>query len=148
MHRGYAAIQQVRALRRQLAGVVSIARSLPAQLLDAVKELDEKVAALEGTEEDTTFLSSEEGRSLVRLNIGLRTLLEAVDSADVAPTSPQSRMLDDLNRALAQDLSKWQEMKTKDVPALNILIRRSGLQPINPELSGAINPEGRNAIEP
>jgi photosystem II stability/assembly factor-like uncharacterized protein len=144
MHRDYEAVQQVRGLRQQLTGVVSVARSLPVQLLDAVKELDQKTAALEGSLEGTTFLSTQEGRSLIRLNVGLRTLLEAVDSADIAPTSAQSKMLAELNGALDQDLSRWQEIKTKDVPAVNILIRQSGLQPLNPELSMGINPEWQN----
>jgi photosystem II stability/assembly factor-like uncharacterized protein len=146
MHRDYGAIEQARGLRRQLTGIVRVARSLPPQLLDAIKELDQKAAALEGSEEGSTFLSTAEGRSLVRLNLGLRTLLEALDSADAAPTSAQSKMLDGLNSALDQDLSKWQEIKSKDVPALNTLIRQSGLPPLNPEWSMGVH-HSRPSVE-
>jgi photosystem II stability/assembly factor-like uncharacterized protein len=145
MHRDYIAIQQVRGLRHQLTAMASVSRSLPAPLLDAIKELDQKAAALEGSEEDSSFLSTAEGRSLARLNVGLRTLLTALDSADAAPTSSQSKMLAELKSALDQDLSKWQEIKSKDVPALNTLIRQSGLQPLNPELSMGVHHSGRSA---
>ncbi len=115
MHRDFVALQEVRSLREQLK---------KANLPDA-NALDAKAAAIEGTE-GFQYLSTPEGRSLTRLNAGLAQLLGGIDSADAAPTTQQTAMFRELDAALREQLDRWQEIKNKDVPALNEQLKKSG----------------------
>ena len=71
---------------------------------------------------------------MARLNVGLNTLLTAVDSADAAPSTQAVSMFSDLKNALDQQLARWEAIKSKDVPELNRKLKRSGLPQLNPEL--------------
>jgi photosystem II stability/assembly factor-like uncharacterized protein len=140
MHRDYEAVQQLRSLRRQLKGLKD--RASQSKLAHAIAALEKKAADLEG---DTggygaRFLSTPEGRSLARLNAGLNTLLGAVDSADAAPTTSAVSTFNDVKSALEDQLARWREIKTKDVPALNLKLRESGMQPVNAD-SAALLPD-------
>lgn len=115
MHRDFVALQEVRSLREQLK---------KANRPEAAA-LDQKAAAIEGTE-GFQYLSTPEGRSLTRLNAGFSQLLANVDGADTAPTSQASAMFGELDAGLRQQLEHWQEIKNKDLPALNEQLKKSG----------------------
>ena len=134
MRRDYETLQQLRSLRRQLKNLIEKARQ--GQLKETVSALESKAAELEGNEGGygRTFLSTAGGRSLARLNAGLNTLLAAVDSADAAPTTQAVSTFSDLNNALDQQLARWDVIKSKDVPELNLKLKRFGLPRLNPEL--------------
>ena len=154
LHRDYQAIQQVRSLRAQLkplteennknapsgqnsanrGGSAPVA-SIPAEISQAAAALESKAAALEGTEGGwaTSFLSTPQGRSLARLNAGFSAVLTALDSADAAPTTQQSEMFDELDKALAGQLAAWNQIKTKDVPDFNELLRKAGWPSLDPQ---------------
>jgi photosystem II stability/assembly factor-like uncharacterized protein len=134
MRRDYQTLQQVRSLRQQLKNLAE--RTRQGQVRELLTALESKAAELEGSEGGygTTFLSTPEGRSLARLNAGLNSLLAVVDSADVAPTIQAVSTFNDLNSALDQQLAHWDEIKSKDVPELNLKLKRSGLPQLNPEL--------------
>ena len=138
MHRDYQTLQQVRSLRQQMKNLTE--RTRQGQIKDAVTALEGKTAELEGSEGGygTTFLSTPAGRSLARLNSGLNTLLAAVDSADVAPTIQAVSTFNDLSNALDQQLTRWNEIKSRDVQELNLKLKRSGLPQLNPELVTAM----------
>jgi hypothetical protein len=72
-------------------------------------------------------MSTPEGRSLARLNGGLNALVSALDTADAAPTTQQSAMFDELDKALEEQLSAWGQLKSKDIPALNEQLKKAGL---------------------
>jgi hypothetical protein len=131
MHSDYEALRQVRSVRQQLQALKS--RVAQGPLADAITALEKKAADLEGTEGSygARFLSTAEGRSLARLNVGLNTLLSSVDSADAAPTTHAAATFKEVQAALQEQLARWQEMKTKDVPALNSMLQKSGLPPID-----------------
>jgi photosystem II stability/assembly factor-like uncharacterized protein len=126
MHDDYEALQQVRNLRSQLKDLKTHAAQGPAA--DSLTALEKKAADLEGTEGgyNARFLSTPEGRSLARLNAGLYALLQAVDSADTAPTTQEISTLVEVQQALAQDLAAWNEIKNKDIPALNAQLSQAG----------------------
>jgi len=134
MRRDYETLQQVRSLRRQLKNLIEKVRQ--GQLKETVSALESKAAELEGNDGGygRTFLSTAEGRSLARLNAGLNTLLAAVDNADAAPTTQAVSTFGDLNNALDQQLARWDVIKSKDVPELNLKLKRFGLPRLNPEL--------------
>jgi photosystem II stability/assembly factor-like uncharacterized protein len=131
LHRDYVAIQQVRNLRSQLKALT--AGKANTAVAQAISELETKAAKLEGDTGGygTRYLSTPEGRSLARLNGGLNTLVSALDSADAAPTTQQTAMFAELEQALAEQLSAWDEMKSKHVPDLNNRLKQSGLPEID-----------------
>jgi hypothetical protein len=121
-------VQQVRSLRAQLK--VLTERKPGPEIAAKITLLETKAAALEG-EDGPRFLSTPEGRSLVRLNGGLGAVLSAVDSADAAPTTQQAAMFADLEKALGEQLSSWEQMKSKDVTELNAQLKQAGLPAID-----------------
>jgi hypothetical protein len=133
MNRDYQTLQKVKGLRQQLKALKDKGGNSP--LAEGIAALDKKAADLEGVEGGygAHFLSTPEGRSLSRLSEGLYNLLGSVDSADIEPTTQQVATFNDVNKALDQQLTEWQEIKTKDVPALNLKVHAAGMQPLNLE---------------
>jgi hypothetical protein len=131
LHRGYQAVQQVRSLRSQVKGLTD--RKPGSEIAKAIAALEAKAAALEGDGGGygTGFLSTPEGRSLARLNTGLTAVLSALDSADAAPTTQQSAMFGELEKALTTQLATWEQTKSKDVVDLNAQLSKAGLPVID-----------------
>ena len=126
LHQDYEALHQVRSLRAQLKALTGHG---PDAITKAASELEGKAAPIEGEEGGygARYLSSPEGRSLSRLNSGLGALLSALDTADDAPTTQQVAMFGELSKALEGQLSAWAQLKSKDLPALNEQLKKSGL---------------------
>jgi photosystem II stability/assembly factor-like uncharacterized protein len=131
MNESYSALQQVRSLREQLKAAK--ARVKDARLMRGIDSLEQKAAELQGTEGGwgALFLSTPEGKSLTRLNVGLNTLLSAVDSADVAPTCTENSTFKDIETVLKQQLALWNEIKTRDFSALNAQLHKFGVPPLS-----------------
>jgi len=132
LHRDYEAIQQIRGLRAQLKSLAD--KNLNLDVKTAAAALESKTTAIEGTEGGwaTSFLSTPEGRSLARLNAGFNMLLAGLDSADAAPTTQQSAMFEELEKALEEQLAAWNQIKAKDVPDLNGQLKKAGLPVLDP----------------
>ena len=131
LHRDYEALQEVKSLVAQLKA--ASAKNSKAELAQSIKELEAKVAAIEGTEGGygSRYLTTPEGRSLARLNGGFGAMLAQLDTADAAPTTQESEMFGQLEKALEEQLTAWTQLKTKDVPALNPQLKKAGLPPID-----------------
>jgi hypothetical protein len=129
LHRDWRGIQQVRSLRSQLKSLTT--KNPSASLASKIADLEKKAATLEGDADTPRYLSTPDGRSLARLNAGLGTLLSAVDSADAAPTTQQSAMFADLDKALTGALADWQQLKTKEVEDVNTELKTAGLPVID-----------------
>ena len=129
MHRDFVTLTQVRNLR---ASLKNLQQSGGAKISGPLADLDKKCSEIEGTEGGfgASFLSTPAGRSLVRLNAGLNTLLGAVDSADTAPTTQAGSSFEDVNKALDEQTARWDEIQKKDLPALNANLKKAGLRPI------------------
>jgi hypothetical protein len=99
----------------------------------AVADLEAKAAPIEGEEGGygTRYLSTPAGRSLSMLNSGLGTVLNALDTADAAPTTQQTAMFVELEKALEDQFSTWGQLKSKDIPELNQQLKKAGLPPID-----------------
>jgi hypothetical protein len=61
----------------------------------------------------------------------LATVYGIVDSADVAPTRQVVEAFTQLRSSLDQLLARWNELKTRDIPALNQQLGSSNLPAIN-----------------
>ena len=134
MHRNYDALQQLRKVRSQLKDLRQRAGQGPTA--NAITALEKTLTELEGSKGGfgAQYLSTSEGRSLARLNSALSSLLGTVDSADAAPTTQAIGMFGDVQQALEQQLSRWQEIRKQEIPTLNATIRQAGLSPINVEV--------------
>jgi photosystem II stability/assembly factor-like uncharacterized protein len=131
LHRDYQAVQQARNLRAQLKSITAAKPN--SEIARAASGLETKGEKLEGTAGGygTRYLSTPEGRSLSRLNAGFNAVVSALDTADAAPTTQETAVVADLEKALDEQLSAWDEIKTKDVPELNNRLKQSGLPEID-----------------
>ena len=141
LHRDFVALTEVRKLRARLK---NLKQSGGPTIPSFVRDLEKNAADLEGTEGGygATFLSDPAGQGLARLNSALTNLLATVDSADIAPTTQVLAMFDDVQRVLNQQLGRWEEIQTKDIPAANEALKRAGVSGI--DLGQAASPPDSN----
>jgi photosystem II stability/assembly factor-like uncharacterized protein len=128
LHKDYEALQQVRSLRSQLKSLTG-----QAAIAKPAAELEAKAASLEGEHgsHDALYLSTPEGRSLSRLNRGFAAVISALDSADAAPTTQEVAMVAELEKALDEQVSAWNQLKSKDIPELDDQLKKAGLPRID-----------------
>jgi photosystem II stability/assembly factor-like uncharacterized protein len=153
----YEALLQVRNLRAQLTAITTKTFTPGGTeehggepgtqaIRKAVAALETKAALIEGDEGGfgAHYLSTPEGRSLVRLNSGLNTLVSAHDTADAAPTTQQVAMFGELEKVLEEQLAAWTQLMAKDIPALNDQLKKAGLPPIDPKepVPGSVDAAG------
>jgi photosystem II stability/assembly factor-like uncharacterized protein len=130
LHKDYEALQQVRSLRSQLKVLAGAPDAIHRDATQkTVADLDAKAASIEGKEGGygARYLNSPEGRSLSRLNGGFSSVVSALDTADAAPTTQQVAVFGELDKALEEQLSAWERLKSKDIPALNQELKKAGL---------------------
>jgi hypothetical protein len=121
--RNYAGFQQVKELRGQLSELKKRPKDDPVAL--AASALDAKVAALAG--EPTLILETPKTASFMAVNDSLTALMALVDGADFAPSEESFAAYRRLCKGLDEALGSWQELKNKDVPALNALLAKDNL---------------------
>ncbi len=128
-------LSQLRALRTQLKKLQQGTEQK--QLVEALQALDQKAAALAGSEN-----SGRRGRgrgvrtaepTLTRLHGELGQLLETLQGADVTPTTQTVAACGDVHRALSGLSASWTELKNKDVKTVNELLRQANLPFLSPE---------------
>jgi len=104
--------------------------------LDALKELDRKVTAILGTQGGRGGgggVAAGGGRpkpTFNALNGNYAGLLSASDGADGAPTEAMKTAADDYCKDFVYLVSQWDELRTKDLPALNAQLAARNLQPL------------------
>jgi hypothetical protein len=138
MNESFAALQQVRSLRAQLADRSRVTKSLPASLTEAIQALDKQAADLEGATRTPFFgvpSSGKEPENFSTLNQHFGTLLSVADSADAAPTTQAIAVYQELESSLQGLLAGWKKLQHSDIPALNTLLKQSGLAGIDPNKS-------------
>ncbi len=119
--------EQLGVLERQLG-----ADPANADVVKAVKSLDEHA--------DSTATQLFQFRARVpkelfmnhpaTLNVKLASLQGSVDAADAAPTAQQVDVYDMLRKRLDGVLAVWKEIRTKEIPALNDLLKSHGVGPV------------------
>jgi photosystem II stability/assembly factor-like uncharacterized protein len=126
LHRDYEALQQVGSVRAQLK---SLPEKKPEAISKAADALEAKATTIEGGEGGfgARYMSTPAGRSLSMLNSGLGSVLNALDTADNAPTTQQTAIYEELDKVLAEQLSGWEQLKSKDIPELNQQLKKAKL---------------------
>jgi hypothetical protein len=134
LHDDSAALHEVAALRAALQALPAAARA--GALGQAAASLDARAKALaEGGQGGRRGPGQGRGSrgeepALAPLNDQLAGLLVAVDGSDAAPTTQQEAAAQQLERRLAGLLARWQELRSRDLPALDQELERAGLPPL------------------
>ena len=87
--------------------------------------MDAKVAALAG--EPTPILDTPKTTSFMAVNDALTALMALVDGADFAPSEESFAAYHRICKGENEALAVWQELKNKDVAALNVLLGKNNL---------------------
>jgi hypothetical protein len=127
--RDYEAVQAVRSVRAQLGAIAPRAQALSAE----IAALEQKLAGLEGGGGAGPRRASG-GATLAQLNGSLRTIFEAADSADAAPTTQLVATFAEMQKSLDSQLQQWDASKA-DIESLNQKLRQANLPPIHLDAS-------------
>jgi photosystem II stability/assembly factor-like uncharacterized protein len=124
---------QIRNLRRQLATLKE--RAGQGALAGSVTALDKKAADLEGAGTGG-FRGAGGGAgaggelTLARLSGEFSSLMSLVEGADVKPTTQAAAAFQEARNNLASLFGRWNEIKEKDVKALNSQLQAANLPPL------------------
>ncbi len=114
---------QIRELRARL-GHDAKAR----EVVHAAEEFDKKMTPVEEELIQVKSKSSEDDLNYpVKLSEQLLSLGGAVESADAAPTAQAYQVFEKLARLEDEQLAKWQDLVSKDLAALNDLMRKQDI---------------------
>ena len=105
----------------------------------ALKGLDKKAAAIGGEGRGDASSPGLPGGTidmrepnLTRLNNGFSSLIEHLQTADLAPTQPMVTAATELQKTLTKLLADWDQLKTKDIAAINVQLRAANQPVLNP----------------
>jgi hypothetical protein len=102
-------------------------------LVSASADVRKKIGAIEEELVQVNSKSSEDQANYpTMLNSKLGHLQVLVDSADAAPTAAESAVFADLDQRLEAQLTKWREVLSKDLPALNDSMRKNNVPLVAP----------------
>jgi photosystem II stability/assembly factor-like uncharacterized protein len=120
-------LRQLRALRSQLRQLREPAGQGAAA--EALANLDKKLEALEGRGGGGRFGRFGGGGpdTLGSVSGSLAMLMGVLQEADLAPTTQVVAAAAERRRALATLMGRWNEIKTRDIPAVNTQLRQSSL---------------------
>jgi photosystem II stability/assembly factor-like uncharacterized protein len=137
MQQTFDTVEQIRKLRAQIRE--SIERVDRGPLAEALAVLDKKAAAIGGEGRGDGGSPGLPGGTidmrepnLTRLNGGFSSLIEHLQSADMAPTVPMTTAATELQKVLTKLMADWNQFKTKDVAAINEQLRAANKPVLNP----------------
>jgi len=122
------AYNDISAIRKQLNALQkeAAAKRRSAKVASAAAALDGKLARLAGASPIGGGAAT-----LATINGTLAALLNAVESADAAPTAQSYAVFDETERSLQTLLTSWENVRQQDLAELNRLARRSGMREVN-----------------
>jgi hypothetical protein len=129
LRQDYDALQQVKRARALLKTLLEPRQALPGALADDVDALEKKLGNLEGVAGE--FGARARTDTLAGMNSGLAHLYEVVDSADAAPTSQAIATFAELQQSLSSLLARWNELRSRDIGALNQKLRAANLPAVD-----------------
>jgi len=137
MEKTFDTVERIRKLRAQIRELISRVDRGP--LAEALNALDKKAAAIGGEGRGDASSPGLPGGTidmrepnLTRLNNGFSSLIEHLQTADLAPTVPMVTAATELQKVLTKLMADWDQLKTKDVAAINVQLRAANQPPLNP----------------
>ncbi len=132
---GHEAVNQMRSVREQLDGLKKRlgADSGVKAVLDSADGLRKKIDAVEEKIIQPKSQSLEDTLNYpIQVTNQLMDLQGTVESADTAPTAQSYVVFDELNTRLETQLAVWREVQSKDLTALNELMKKNNVEAITP----------------
>lgn len=123
-------------LRKQIA---ELKKQAQGETLAAVNAFSEKLDRVAGSPQRFFFGGGGGGPSLATTRMQLLMLMNVLQEADVAPTSQATAAAAGLAKEVPSMIRSWDELRARDVPALNEKLRAAGL----PELKLESNSPGQ-----
>src|SRR6185437_6005221 len=137
MQQTFDTVEQIGKLRAQIREAISRADRGP--LAESLNALDKKAAAIGGEGRSDASSPGLPGGTidvrepnLTRLNNGFSSLLDTLQDADLAPTQPMIAAASGLQKTLAKLMADWDQLKAKDVAAMNEQLRAANQPVLNP----------------
>ncbi len=141
MNDSFEALAELKSAREQVKAAMGKVSSAEAK--QKLSEFDKKAAALEGAAVpgfSGVPLAGKQPENFSTLNQRFGRILAIADAADTAPTTQAEAVARELDVALRENLARWGEMKTTDVPALNQLLEKEKAGRIDPKARGGETP--------
>ncbi|HKD13259.1 MAG TPA: glycosyl hydrolase, partial [Candidatus Angelobacter sp.] len=126
-------VNQIRDIRGQINALNKRLENDPHAkvIADAGKQLDKKMTEVEEALIQTKSRSSQDVLNYpIRLNNQLVALGGVVSSADAAPTQASYEVFDMLSKQLDEQMAKWKQIVTTDVPAYDEVVRQQAIPAI------------------
>jgi hypothetical protein len=121
MNKSFDALGEVRKLRTRVKELREGGGAKGAKA-DALDALDRKLAPLAGEGGrggGQAAGAAEGGANFAQLNSSFESLLELLQSADAQPTTQAVAASAELQRRLAEALSRWSEIKSRDAKSID-----------------------------
>jgi photosystem II stability/assembly factor-like uncharacterized protein len=134
MNRSFDALTEAKSTREQIK--VAMEKTTSSDVKQELTDFDKKVAALEGAAVPGFFGLPPSGRqpeNFSTLNQRFGRVLSIADAADAAPTTQAETVAKELDAALAELSSRWNDMKRNDLSALNLALEEEKVGKIDPE---------------
>lgn len=133
------AVLLIRGVRAQLAGLLTQTRD--AGILSSVRQLDQKLAAIEGRIYQVRIQSRQDPLNYpIMLNNKLAALAAVVEQGEAAPTEQDFAVFADLSRRLDRELAGLEQLLSRDLPALNGKLTAAHLPAIERRPEPAVEP--------
>ena len=129
MTASFDALEQIGKLRAQIKDLRARAGIAPAAAA-ALAALDRRAAALEGEGGQRPPAAAPAPPGLSQIHASLSTLLDVLQQSDATPTTQAVAAAADLQQKLRGLMSGWNDLKSRDVQALNAQLRLAGLPPL------------------
>lgn len=126
-------IERIRIVRKQLDELRKRSAKSPEAkpIVDAAKELDRKMTAIEEALYQTKNRSAQDPLNFpIRLNDKLASVADSAAFGDAAPTAQQRAVLTQLTTQIDAQLAQLRALWEKELPALNALVKQSAIPAI------------------
>jgi len=137
MQQTFTTVEAIKKLHEQIAKAIERAGRGP--LAESLNALDKKLTAVGGEGRGDASSPGLPGGSidvrnpnLTRLNDGFSSLLENLQSADVAPTAAIVDAAAELQKVLTKLMSNWEQIRTKDLAEINTQLRAANQPTLTP----------------
>jgi hypothetical protein len=119
-------IERVREIRKQLTDLRKRVGKDAQPIVDAAKDLDKKMTAIEEALYQTKNRSSQDPLNFpIRLNDKLASVADSASTGDFAPTAQHRAVYASLVQQIDVQLAQLRTLFEKDLPALNALVKQS-----------------------
>jgi photosystem II stability/assembly factor-like uncharacterized protein len=130
MEEGARAVSQARSVREQ---VEKLAKSAKEPSADSIEELEKAISALLSA--PGSAATDSQKPALVAADKTINALYKEVEKADTAPTVAQMEALAQAKNDLSLGIKGWDDMKRKEIPALNKQLHGAGLPELRLDLA-------------